>query len=161
MILATLPGGPSGLRVGLPPASRTTDTGRTMSRENIEVVRRAHAALARGDTEGFVREMTEDVEGMSRVMAVEGVTYRGHDGMRLFVDEMHAVFPDFRSEVVRAVEGNDAVVAELRFRGTAARSGVASEGRAWQALMLRDGKIRSWRAYETETEALEAVGLQE
>ena len=131
-----------------------------MSQENVEVVIRAHAALARGDTEGFVREMTEDVEGVSRVMAVEGVTYRGQDGMRRFVDEMHSVFPDFRSEVVRAVEGDDAVVAELRFSGTAARSGVATEGRTWQALLLRDGKIRSWRAYETEAEALEAVGLR-
>jgi ketosteroid isomerase-like protein len=132
-----------------------------MSQENVEVVRRAHGALARGDTEGFVREMTEDVEGMSRVMAVEGVTYRGHDGMRRFVDEMQSVFPDFRSEIVRAVEGDNVVVAELRFSGTGAGSGLATEGRTWQALILRDGRICSWRAYETEAEALEAVGLSE
>jgi ketosteroid isomerase-like protein len=105
--------------------------------------------------------MTEDVEGVSRVMAVEGVTFRGHDGMRRFIDEMHSVFPDFQSEVVGAVEGDDAVVAELRFRGTAAQSGLATEGRTWQALILRDGKICSWCAYETEAEALEAVGLRE
>ena len=117
-----------------------------MSGENTEVVRRAHGALTRGDSEGFAREMTEDVEGMSRVMAVEGVTYRGHDDMRRFIDEMHSVFPDFRSEVVSTVEGHDVVVAELRFSGTGVRSGLATEGRTWQALILRDGKICSWRA---------------
>ena len=132
-----------------------------MSQENVEVVKRAHAALARGDTEGFIREMDEDIEGMSRVMDAEGVTYRGHDGIRRFVADMHSVFPDFRSEVVRAVEGNDAVVAELRFGGSATRSGLAVEGRTWQALIFRGGKILSFRAYEAEAEALEAVGLRQ
>ena len=132
-----------------------------MSRENVEVVKRAHAALARGDREAFIREMDEGIEGMSRVMDAEGVTYSGHDGMRRFVDDLLSVFPDFRSEVVRALEGNDAVVAELRFGGSATRSGLAVEGRTWQALTFRGGKILSFRAYETEAEALEAVGLSE
>ena len=132
-----------------------------MSRENVETVQRAHAALARGDKEAFVQEMHEDVEGVSRVMAVEGVTYTGHEGMRRFVEEMRSVFPDFRSEVGRAVEGDNAVVVELRFSGTEGRSGLVTGGRAWQAATFRDGKIRSWRPFETEAEALEAVGLRE
>ncbi len=132
-----------------------------MSLGNVEIVTRAHAALARGDAEAFVREMDEDIEGMSRVMDAEGITYSGHDGMRRFVDDLLSVFPDFRSEVVGAVEGNDAVVAELRFGGSASQSGLAVEGRTWQALTFRGGKILSFRAYETEAEALEAVGLRE
>ena len=132
-----------------------------MSQENVETAKRAHAALARGDTEGFVREMHVDVEGASRVMDAEGVTYRGHEGIRRFVEEIRSVFPDFHSEVVRTVEGHDVVIAELRFGGTTSRSGLATQGRAWQALTFRDGKIRSWRSYETEAEALEAVGLSE
>ena len=132
-----------------------------MSQENVEIVRRAHAAISRGDKEAFVLEMHEEVEGASRVMAAEGVTYRGHDGMRRFVEEMRSVFPEFRSEVVRAVEGEDAVIAELSFGGTEGRSGLATQGRAWQAVTLRDGKILRFRAYETEAEALDAVGLSE
>jgi ketosteroid isomerase-like protein len=94
-------------------------------------------------------------------MDVEGIAYRGHEGMRRFVDELLSVFPDFRSEVVRAVEGNESVVAELRFGGSAARAGLAVDGRTWQALTFRGGKILSFRAYETEAEALEAVGMSE
>jgi ketosteroid isomerase-like protein len=130
-----------------------------MPRENVEVVKQAHAALARGDKEGFVRVMDEEVEGMSRVMDAEGITYSGHDGMRRFVDELRSVFPDFRSEVVGTVEGEHAVVAELSFGGSADRSGLALEGRTWQALTFRDGRILSFRSYETQAEALEAVGL--
>jgi len=132
-----------------------------MSRENVETVRRAHAALARGDAEAFIREMDDDIEGVSRVMAAEGVTYSGHEGMRRFVEDLLSVFPDFRSEVVGAVEGAQAVVAELRFGGSASRSGLTVDGRTWQALTFRGGKILSFRAYETEAAALEAVGLSE
>ena len=132
-----------------------------MSRENVEAVKRAHAAISQGDREAFAREMTEDVEGLSRVMDAEGVTYRGHDGMRRFVDDIRSVFPDFWSEVVSTVEGRDAVVAELRFGGRARASGLTVDGRAWQAVTLRDGKILSFRPYESEHEALQAVGLSE
>lgn len=132
-----------------------------MSQENVDIVKRAHAALSRGDTEAFIREMDERIEGMSRVMDAEGITYSGHDGIRRFVADLLSVFPDFRSEVVNAVEDNATVVAELRFGGSATRSALAVEGRTWQALTFRGGKILSFRAYETEAEALEAVGLRE
>jgi ketosteroid isomerase-like protein len=103
--------------------------------------------------------MDEAVEGMSRVMDAEGVVYRGHDGMRRLLDEMRSVFADFRSEVVAAVEGDDAVAAEVRFEGTGDRSGLATQGRMWQAIILREGKIRWFHPYETKAEALEAVRL--
>ncbi len=132
-----------------------------MSQENVEAVRRAHNAMTRGDKDAFVREMDPEVEGVSRVMAAEGVTYRGHDGMRRFIDDLRSVFPNFRSEVVRAVEYGGAVVAELRFSGRAAASGLEIEERAWQAVTFRDGKAVWFEAYGSEDEALEAVGLRE
>ena len=131
-----------------------------MSRENVEVVRRAHEALSRHDEATFVREFHPEVEGVSRVMEAAGVRYRGHSGMRQFMEELLAVFPDFRSNVVRATDHGDVVIAELRMEGRAAASGIELEARAWQAIKFRDGKAIWFHGYSTEAEALEAAGLR-
>jgi ketosteroid isomerase-like protein len=130
-----------------------------MSRENVEAVYRAYEAVRRGDREAFVRDMHPDVEGRAYLMEVEGVVYRGHPGMRQFIDETFSVFPDWHPEIVRATDYGDTVLAEIKGAGRGASSGVAVEQTTWQVIRFRDGKAVWWRGYGNRAEALEAVEL--
>jgi len=132
-----------------------------MSHENVETLYRVYDALRRRDVDGFVREMHPDVEGTARVMSVDGEVFRGHDGMRRFMDEIITVFPDWDVEVADASIHGDRVLATLRLSAHGARSGVPLDQTAWQVIGFREGKILSWHGFPTRSEALEAVGLDE
>jgi ketosteroid isomerase-like protein len=131
-----------------------------MSRENVELYRRAVQAFNNGDLDAFLAVMAEDVEAVPRIGAVEG-GYHGHDGMRRWWESLRDTFPDFRSEVVEVRDLGDRTLAELRNRGHGAGSDLPVEQRSWHVAEWHDKKLVSWRAYGTEAEALEAVGLSE
>jgi hypothetical protein len=65
-----------------------------MSRENVERVHYLYEAFKRRDKETCVRESEPDVEIVSYLMGVEGTIYRGHAGMRQYIDDLFSVFPD-------------------------------------------------------------------
>ena len=132
-----------------------------MSQKNVDAVHRAYDAIRRRDKEAFVREQHPDVEGVIHVMNAEGVIYRGHAGMRRFLDELFSVFPDWHPEVLRADDYGDTVLAEIKTAGQGVRSGVAIEQTIWQVIRFRDGKSVWFHGYGTKAEALEAVGLSE
>ena len=132
-----------------------------MSQENVEVVYRAYDAIRRGDREAFVGEMHPEVEGRVYLMEVEGTVYRGHLGMRRFMDDVFSVFPDWHPEVVRTTDYGDTVLAEIKAAGRGTSSGVTLEMPAWQVIKFRDGKAVWWRGYGNRAEALKAVELEE
>jgi ketosteroid isomerase-like protein len=130
---------------------------RVMASKNLEAVYRAYAAIRRHDKEAFVREQHPDVVGELYVMEAEGTVYRGHSGMRRFLDELYSVFPNWRPEVVRTQEHGDAVLVEVRMSGSGARSGLALEQTIWQVITFREGKAVSFRGYGSRSDALEAL----
>jgi ketosteroid isomerase-like protein len=132
-----------------------------MSQENVEAVYRAYDAIRRHDKEAFVAEQHPEVEGVVHVMEAEGSVYRGHSGMRRFLDDLYSVFPDWHPEVVQAWDYGDTVLAEIKTAGRGARSGVALEQRIWQVLRFRDGKAVWFHGYGSKTEALQAAGVSE
>jgi ketosteroid isomerase-like protein len=133
-----------------------------MSRENVELIYRAYDALTRRDVHAFLELMHPEIEATSRILEVEGAVYKCHSGMRELIEGIWSVFPNWRSEVlgVRAVS-DDLVVATVRNQGKGAASGVEIDMTAWQVVKFRDGKPILLRPYETEAQALEAVGLRE
>ena len=131
-----------------------------MSQENVELYRRAAEAVTDGDLDGFLALMDADVEAAPRLAPMEG-GYHGHDGMRRWWESMHDAFPDFRVEVVEVRDLGDVTLAEVRGRGRGAASDTPVEQRSWHVVEWRDRKFVRWRAYETQSEALEAVGLSE
>ena len=103
-----------------------------MSQENVEAVYRAYEAIRRQDKEAFLREQHPDVEGVVHVMEAEGTIYRGHSGMRRFLDELFSIFPDWHPEVLETTDYGDIVLAKIRTAGRAAGSGIALEQTIWQ-----------------------------
>ncbi len=129
-----------------------------MSQENVRVFEAARDALSRGDIEGFLRLVDEDVIWIAARSAVEG-TYRGHDGLRRFFadnDENFELFePDFRE--VRDL--GDRILAvgtiHIRGRGSTLETDIPVAG----IFTFSRGKLVRWDYFRDRRSALAAAGL--
>jgi hypothetical protein len=132
-----------------------------MSEENVELYRRGIEAFNRRDLEAFLALADPDVIGISRVLAIEGRSYRGHDGTREWWRDLLGVFPDFRIEVVWVRDAGNVTVSELRNSAHGEGGAAPLEEFVWQVSEWRDGLVVRWQMYESEQDALEAAGLSE
>ena len=133
-----------------------------MSREDTELTHRGHDAFNRRDLAAYLALHHPDVEFIPYEVSVQGgEPYRGLEGVRTWWEDSLAVLPDLRSELDEVRDHGRRVFVSGRLYGQGAGSGASFERPLWQALEWRSGKLAWWRAFETEAEALEAVGLRE
>jgi ketosteroid isomerase-like protein len=141
-------------------ALRAIGAGRA-SDDELEVARRAVAAIARLDVEGLLELCDEQVEFVPLLAAVEGGVWRGHQGVRDWLEETTAAFGTWRPEPEEFLSAPGAVVVlgRTRFKG---RFSEVETHQKWGVVMrFREGKVASWRLYPDRAEALRAAGLQE
>ena len=67
-----------------------------MSKENLEIVRRAYDAFNARDVDELLRLSAEDCQWVPLRAQLEGIVYRGHQGVRQFVDDMDEDWEGFR-----------------------------------------------------------------
>ena len=145
------------------PISRARDTARAMSQENVEApIGEVLEAINARDTAHLMALVDPEIEFYSRLLQVDGRSYRGAEGMGRFFKEVDEVFEEARWELDEIIGGTgDDLVVVLRqiLRGRA--SGAPLEVPSFQAWKFRDD--RPWRVvvYETREEALEAAGASE
>ena len=130
-----------------------------MSQDNVEILNNAFAAINRSDLSGLLSLTDSEVEFHSLIAEAEGQTYRGHDGVREWWEQVKGSLGGlrFEAEAIRS-EGEWAVVKVLV---TSRMDDVAVPQRMWQASRARNGKAIWWGIYRTEVEALKAAGLSE
>ena len=133
-----------------------------MSQENVEIVRKSFAAIARGDVEGLLEFYDPDVRFLPLTgTRVESGGYYGHAGVRAYFAEVADVWDELRpyADNVETI-GSDVVVfggCAVRGRGSRVESDTPM---AW-VVTVRSGMITSHRGYRNSDEALEAAGLSE
>jgi ketosteroid isomerase-like protein len=132
-----------------------------MSQENVEIVRRAVAALNARDVDGYLACCTEDVELHTPLEPFVGV-YERRDGIARWLGDVEDAAPDFQIVLrdAKAV-GNDQVVAFAHLGSTGRASGIQLEGESINVYDLVEGKIRRTRVFLDHAEALKVVGLEE
>ena len=134
-----------------------------MSQENVEVVKVAYEAFARGGLDRFMEHFTDDVDHR----AIKGAPddrgpIHGKAAVRAHLQDWIDTFDRFSFEPVELIDaGEDTVVAIERFGGRAKLSGVETDQLLGNVFTIRDGKIARGREYATRDEALEAAGLSE
>ena len=128
-----------------------------MAEDSIELTRRAIAAVNDRDLQSFLSLMDEEVEIVSRIVAMEG-GLQGHDGAERWWREWFSAFPDYEIEVIEIRPAGDLVLASLRSVGHGAGSDVPFEDAIWQGSRWRNGKCTWWRVFSTREEAMEAAG---
>ena len=95
-----------------------------MSQENVEIALAAVDAWNRGDREAFMALWDEEAEFYPLRAQLEGESYRGHDGLERFLDELAEDFEDVRFEIDEARDAGEQVVGIGRFRARGRASGV-------------------------------------
>ena len=116
-----------------------------MSQENVEIARKAAAAISRGDPDAFVDCLSPSVEWEESGDVFPGMrgTYRGHAEARRWFEE--AILGPWESILVEVEEITETrgerafVVCLATARGRT--SGVVTELRFWLVVWFADGKI--------------------
>jgi ketosteroid isomerase-like protein len=129
-----------------------------MSQEDVEIVRRAFEAFNVRDVDGLLRLCADDCEWVPLRAQLEGIVYRGHEGVRQFVIDMDEDWEAFRIDPVQFHEGREriAVIGQVGARG---HSGVDVDSLAGFVFELHQGRIRRITSHSDPDAALEAVGL--
>ena len=134
-----------------------------MSRENVEIVRRAFVATSGGDPEAAQAMFDPSIEwDMSGVAGwLEKRVYRGREVsgfLRAWADS----WQDWHFEVtdVRDAGGNQVFVA-IHESGIGLDSQASVEQRRYFVVTIRGGRIAQVRMFSESPDALEAAGLRD
>jgi ketosteroid isomerase-like protein len=119
-----------------------------MSDELRAIAETAFGALNRGDLDAYLSVIDEDVEFTSMIAEMEGVTYRGHDGVRHWWATVRGSFQDVQWELLDVSECGNGAVAQIRATGTL--GGAEVDQTVWQASTFRDGRLTWWRFFRSE-----------
>ena len=131
-----------------------------MSKQAVELVRRAMEAWNREDLDALIPLSDPEVEFVSIFAGMEGRTYRGYDGLRRYFDDMRDTWSEFHREIEGVTDaGGGQVVVSFRLLGIARASGVPVDERVTTVFRLRDGRLHRMVVYRDRDEALEAAGL--
>jgi uncharacterized protein len=133
-----------------------------MSQENVEIVRRGFNAFTRGDTALFLELLDPDVEWIPLMATLESRVYRGHDGVRQWLEGLAAdwQFFEVHSEDFRDLGDRVLVLGHWRARGRASGVEIENQPGTW-LFDVKGGKTVRLQTYTDRAEALEAVGLSE
>ena len=127
---------------------------------NVEIIRRAFAAFEARDLDGLLAVCSPEIvfEPVTARIAAGGVPYRGHEGMRRYLEDVARVWQELRPAPDRYEEaGGGVVVATGRvYAWGVGRVIDAPAGWFWR---VDDGQIVYGRIYETPAEALHAAGM--
>ena len=136
-----------------------------MSKKNVEAVKRGIYAFNCRDMEGLLAELDPGVEWHPALLAAlqggAAAVYRGHEGVRDFVRDLHEAFTELQIEIVEARDAGDAVITEGRLHGRGTGSGAETVTPITYLLDFRNRKVIRVRTFLDHREALEAAGLSE
>src|SRR4051794_39021088 len=123
--------------------------------DNVELVRRLWAAFERGGMEAVYEIADPDVEWQP--YGGGGTVYRGHDGLRAYMEERRARREVADARLYSAFAKGDYVVArgEVQIRG---EHGVVTMQPGW-LYEFRAGKLVRFRGFPTQEAALRAAGF--
>ena len=132
-----------------------------MSEENVKLVHEVIDAVKAPDVSRLVELTDPEVEWYSRVALGRSEGYRGHDGIRRYVEDIADSLEFIYIEVDDAISVGDLVllVGHFHYRGKA--SGVDTKSPGGVVARLRDGRVVYMRAFRDPEQALAVVGLSE
>ena len=132
-----------------------------MSRENVEVARRAYETFNAGDISGWLALHSADAELHDLADLPDAAVYRGHAELQMWAERMIEIAEDLRFEPQRVIDGGEFVLVHVRGSGKGRGSGAPGELSFFHVFEFGDGKVRRLWGYASKEEALEAVGLRE
>jgi ketosteroid isomerase-like protein len=137
-----------------------------MSQENVEIARRAFEAFNRTFAEGnndLYALLDPDVEFIPIMAILEGITYKGHEGVRQWIEDVKLDWASFEPRPEHFLDlGDDRVLVlgSWRARGRGGDALLDIPQAAWLT-QYRKGKLVRLQTFTEREKALEAAGLRE
>jgi len=130
------------------------------TQENVETLRRGYRAFTRGDMAAITHLVTPDVEwGATAFPGIERL-YRGHDGMRRWMDDIRSAWAKFEVTLDEVLhDGGDLVVVVERVSGRGRGSDAEVEMCVFSTYWFEEGRLRKRSVFSDRRGALEAAGL--
>jgi ketosteroid isomerase-like protein len=132
-------------------------------RRNVELLRRAAAAIGEDDLDAVVRLASDDFELHPAIAGafVGATVYRGKDGGRRYLEDMKEVFTNFRFEPLSFSAWGDYLVCPSRVSGYGKASGASIDIEMTAIWRFTDGLIVWGATYFDRAEGLAAIGARE
>jgi ketosteroid isomerase-like protein len=132
-----------------------------MSRENVELVRRAFEAFRANDFEAWIATISPEIKVFPNPREPDARSrYEGVEGVLEYLRNWFAGWDEYVVEPTRFIDAGEYVVVAAREVGTA-HSAIRVDEEFSHVFRLRDGQTVEWRIFGPLQEALEAVGLSE
>jgi ketosteroid isomerase-like protein len=134
-----------------------------MSRENIELHRRALEAYNARDIDAMISYSDPGVELHSLLVAVEEAkaVYHGHDGMRRWHEDLEDAWSETRFEPETFFDLGEHTLGFCVIRGRGRRSGAEVAMPVAHVASWRDGLMVYSKVYVDREEALRELGVSE
>jgi ketosteroid isomerase-like protein len=132
-----------------------------MSRENVEVATRAIDAFNGREIDAFAALTTPDFEWYPSMVAIEGETYRGREGIEKYFGSLNNAWEKFHILRDGFRDLGDLVVMLGRLEGRGKGSGVPVDASLGMVFDFRGRTISRIRGYLDHAEALRAAGVSE
>jgi ketosteroid isomerase-like protein len=124
-------------------------------------VRRLFDAFNRRDIAAFLGALDPGVEWIPIMAALEGRVYRGHEGVRRWVEDLARDWGFFEPWFDEFRDLGNRVLVFGRWRARGRASGIELDEPATWLYEIKDGKVASMRTFTDRAEALEAARLRE
>jgi ketosteroid isomerase-like protein len=134
----------------------------TQASEDIEAIRRiwdAWDAAFSGEDYAFLAGLAPEVEWMPLLAVLEGRVYRGHDGVREWLEELrHAweVFEPIMEEFQDLGDGRYLVLGRWRVRARISGVELQTQPASW-LIQVRERKVARLQTFTNRQEALEVA----
>ena len=133
-----------------------------MSKEDFEIPRRLIDAFNRRDLDAFVELLDPNVEWIPIMAALEGRVYRGHKGVRAWIEALDEDWEHFEPCFEEFHDLGDRILIFGHWRARGRASGVELDNQpATWLYKIKEGKVVRMRTFTDRAEALEAAGLSE
>lgn len=131
-----------------------------MSRENVEMLRRAYAAFSERDVEGALQDISPEATYVTTGLPGQPKVVRGPEGYREAFGWLLDMFDDWTLAAREFIDAGDKVATEFTLSGRGHQSGIESSITFWQVWTVRDGKFVHGQGFTSREKALAAAGLQ-
>lgn len=118
---------------------------------NIDVVKTAYAALAKGDQDGFFAAVTDETEFHEAPSLPYAGVYRGLAAIKRGAGMMFGAWDNFSFDVLQYGAGGDVVFVHVMIGGTGRKTGKSFSMPIVELWRLKDGKIVEIRPFYFDT----------
>lgn len=129
-----------------------------MSKGNVDIVRRAYDAFARGDMAALRQLLSPDIEWRTTPDVPFLGNYRGIDEFLAAMNEWTEPFDELTTTVEEMIDTGDRVVVRHRMRGRGTDSGAEVDLVLWQVVTVENGQLTRMHDFATREEAMQAAG---